>query len=310
MRSTGLSVGLVIAFSWLVPIPSALAQQIMMRRTCSVVNGQVVLSPTVDVHRYDIVGNMEQKIGRICSTGDTNTCRSEPIFRFTLDCGGTTVPWLTVFAAEHAQDPEKQFSDGRLLIAVAGKWQAMPAGFAPFSQKFMSVNSESVAQGLPQLPEAQPVTAIAQDKRRVMYGMHYRCDASGGEVTIQPSDDLVWHEVIGDTKSIRYRTCTADENGQQLCTKEFDIWRFKLNCAGDRAVPLSIIYGTVARTERNENSELHGSTLLVVAASKIAPTYPFNVKKYLAALPDGAAPLPEERGEFRTLDLTTMALAP
>ena len=281
MRSIGLIAGLLAGLVCITPVPSAAGEQVIMRRTCSVENGQVVLKPTADVRRLDVVSDVEQRVGRVCKHGDAGLCTSEAVFRFTVDCGGTRISWLSVFATEHAQDPEKQFSDGHLLVALGGgKWQAMPPGFAPLSPKFMEVTPESVAEGLPQSPDLQSSSATQRTTKHVMYGMHYLCDASSGDVSLQPSGELIWHEVIGDTASVRYRTCAVDENEQQVCTLEFSIWRFGLNCAGDRAVPLSVVYANVRRLEKDERSELQGTTLLVVARTKIASTYPFDVIKY------------------------------
>lgn len=77
---------------------------IVMPFACQVIDGKPLLSPShTQAHR--ILGKREQRKVETCSPVDRKRCRQWTAMRFDMDCSGTRVSWMQVFAnaMEHSR---------------------------------------------------------------------------------------------------------------------------------------------------------------------------------------------------------------
>lgn len=70
---------------------------VVMPYRCAVVDGKPVLTPSEE-QGHRVLGAKEQRKVKTCSTVDRNHCRQWTTFKFDMDCGGTRVSWMQVFA--------------------------------------------------------------------------------------------------------------------------------------------------------------------------------------------------------------------
>jgi hypothetical protein len=70
---------------------------VLMPFACTVVSGKPVLTPAPD-QGHSVLGPRESRKVKTCSTVDTNYCRQWTTFKFDMDCGGTRVAWMQVYA--------------------------------------------------------------------------------------------------------------------------------------------------------------------------------------------------------------------
>lgn len=77
---------------------------VVMPYRCAVVDGKPVLTPA-DETGHRILGAMAQQKVRTCSTVDPKRCRQWATYKFDMDCGGSRVAWMQVFAnaGEHTR---------------------------------------------------------------------------------------------------------------------------------------------------------------------------------------------------------------
>ena len=77
---------------------------VVMPFRCAVVDGRPVLTPA-DETGHRVLGKLEKQKVKTCSTVDPKRCRQWATFKFDVDCGGTRVPWMQVFAnaSEHTR---------------------------------------------------------------------------------------------------------------------------------------------------------------------------------------------------------------
>ena len=77
---------------------------VVMPFRCAVVEGRPVLTPA-DETGHRVLGKLEKQKVKTCSTVDPKRCRQWATFKFDVDCGGTRVPWMQVFAnaSEHTR---------------------------------------------------------------------------------------------------------------------------------------------------------------------------------------------------------------
>jgi hypothetical protein len=106
--------------------PSRADELLVMRYSCSVVAGQLVLTPSQD-EGHRILGQREQRHFTACSPVNPDMCRHWTVHRFDLDCGGTRVPWVSVVAAAgEARNARAWVEDGRLRVRVGPWWTTAP----------------------------------------------------------------------------------------------------------------------------------------------------------------------------------------
>lgn len=77
---------------------------VVMPYRCAVVEGRPVLTPA-DETGHRVLGKLEKQKVKTCSTVDPKRCRQWATFKFDVDCGGTRVAWMQVFAnaSEHTR---------------------------------------------------------------------------------------------------------------------------------------------------------------------------------------------------------------
>ncbi|MDO9381530.1 MAG: hypothetical protein Q7T86_01575 [Hyphomicrobiaceae bacterium] len=77
---------------------------VVMPYRCAIVEGKPVLTPA-DETGHRILGKLEKQKVKTCSTVDPKRCRQWATFKFDVDCSGTRVPWMQVFAnaGEHTR---------------------------------------------------------------------------------------------------------------------------------------------------------------------------------------------------------------
>ncbi|MDX2158128.1 MAG: hypothetical protein SFW09_16630 [Hyphomicrobiaceae bacterium] len=108
---------------------------------CSVENGRLSLSRSPE-RLYAVMGRRDERSITLCGSFNVGAsrCRSLPIHRFSMDCGGTRVAWLEVAAiAARGQPWRTTLVDGRLVINAGRNSSTrerhqpvtLPPGFAP-----------------------------------------------------------------------------------------------------------------------------------------------------------------------------------
>jgi hypothetical protein len=123
---------LVLAAVALLPGREARADELfVMPYSCKVAaGGRLLLRPSED-QGHPVIGRRQQEDYRACSPANPGLCRRWNIHRFSLDCGGTRVPWIDVAAAIAAQedgvDGTRAFvSGGHFELEMPPSWSLAP----------------------------------------------------------------------------------------------------------------------------------------------------------------------------------------
>jgi hypothetical protein len=130
IRRAALTLFLVLSAS------SAFAQQEMIEAhtQCTVVNGQLVLTHLDNWTRLYLVSLRQEQPGLLCDRRSLPPrCETRPIYRFDVNCSGTRVPWVALYAAAYRNTPTVRLDGNTLSIFAHGVWQAFPPGFAPLT---------------------------------------------------------------------------------------------------------------------------------------------------------------------------------
>jgi hypothetical protein len=125
-------VSLLLAAVLLLPGREARADELfVMPYSCKVAaGGRLLLMPSED-QGHPVIGRRQQEEFRACSPANPGLCRRWNIHRFSLDCGGTRVPWIDVAAAVAAQedgvDGTRAFvSGGHFELEMPPSWSLAP----------------------------------------------------------------------------------------------------------------------------------------------------------------------------------------
>ncbi len=95
-----------------------------MPYSCSVAGGKPVLARSAD-RGHRIIGRREQRRFTACSPTRRAHCRRWTIHRFNVDCGGTTIPWMSVVAASDKK--RRAWVDGdTFAIRMPRSWTMDP----------------------------------------------------------------------------------------------------------------------------------------------------------------------------------------
>lgn len=118
IRSPGMRLAVVLLSAACAAPALASGDVLIMPYKCTMTDGKPTLTPSRDEEGYRIVSKRESRKVETCSTVQSNHCRQWTVFKFDMDCGGTRVPWMQVFAnaSEHTRR-RVWVTNGRLRVA-------------------------------------------------------------------------------------------------------------------------------------------------------------------------------------------------
>lgn len=118
---------LALAFVWMPLAASVAASELLvMPYTCTMLGGKPLLVPSRE-QGHQIIGPREQRTFTACSPANPDLCRTWTVHRFTLDCDGERMPWLSVVAAASADRSRRAWvENGRLLVRMPSSWSFDP----------------------------------------------------------------------------------------------------------------------------------------------------------------------------------------
>ena len=92
-------IGVLLALSWVAATEgAAAAERLIMPYVCTAHGGSVELDRS-SLRSYEIIGPVSEDTYTHCAPDNRRRCKTWPIYRFDLDCGGARVPWVRVVAA-------------------------------------------------------------------------------------------------------------------------------------------------------------------------------------------------------------------
>ena len=97
---------------------------VVMPYTCNASAGKPRLAPSDD-RGYQIIGRRQQRRFTKCSPTRRAHCRRWTIYRFDVDCNGTTVPWASIVAASEKKG-RAWIENGRFVIRMPRSWTLDP----------------------------------------------------------------------------------------------------------------------------------------------------------------------------------------
>jgi len=121
--------------------------------SCRATGGDVALTASA-TQAYDIVGRREQRAYTACREKGAPDCKTMMLHRFSISCGGVSVPWFKVASKIRNDAIGGSWIDGDqqlnlLMRTTKGKMQrtarfVMPEGFAPVAELGVAFNQAAV----------------------------------------------------------------------------------------------------------------------------------------------------------------------
>ena len=102
------------------------AELLVMPYSCQMAGGRPQLTPS-DQQGHRVLTRREDKAFTACSHANPGLCRTFTLHRFTIDCGGAEVPFVSVAAASLPPGRAQAWLEGgRLLMRMPQSWNLAP----------------------------------------------------------------------------------------------------------------------------------------------------------------------------------------
>lgn len=153
--------------------PATAQQEMIEAQTrCAVINNQLVLNVADTVAPVYLTTPWQTQPASLCDRSYPPRCNTRPIYRFELNCTGTSVPWIKIFAAVNRNNANIRYNGSSISIFAYGYWQELPAGFAPLTDNTRIVRVPPHAQQPPFVVTVSAPAAVAPPSMNTNHGTY------------------------------------------------------------------------------------------------------------------------------------------